>query len=143
MTADLNLTPSNDGNMIRINIPPLTSETRAQFAKQASALAEDGKVGPPASRCPSAVLHASLPCTLSYALSYASIMRLYHASLSCASVRKAMPCLAQVWVEAEAKGGGGKEGGWLACIHATVGMLVARHACATHARRCLCVRVSK
>jgi len=44
MSSDLNLTPSNDGNLIRINIPPLTTESRVQYAKQASALAEDGKV---------------------------------------------------------------------------------------------------
>jgi hypothetical protein len=30
--------------VIRINIPALTSETRAQFAKQALGVAEDGKV---------------------------------------------------------------------------------------------------
>jgi ribosome recycling factor len=46
MAADMNLTPSNDGNIVRINIPPLNSETRAQFAKQALAVAEDGKVRP-------------------------------------------------------------------------------------------------
>jgi ribosome recycling factor len=44
MAADMNLTPSNDGNIVRINIPALNSETRAQFAKQALAVAEDGKV---------------------------------------------------------------------------------------------------
>jgi hypothetical protein len=44
MAADMNLTPSNDGNIVRINVPPLNSETRAQFAKQALAVAEDGKV---------------------------------------------------------------------------------------------------
>ena len=44
LKSELNLTPSNDGATIRINIPPLTTETRAQFAKQASSVAEDGKV---------------------------------------------------------------------------------------------------
>ncbi|MGB1601588.1 MAG: ribosome recycling factor [Promethearchaeia archaeon] len=44
LKSELNLTPSNDGATIRINIPPLTTETRAQFAKQANSVAEDGKV---------------------------------------------------------------------------------------------------
>jgi len=44
MSADMNLTPNSDGTVIRINIPSLTTETRAQFAKQASAVGEDGKV---------------------------------------------------------------------------------------------------
>lgn len=43
-TADLNLTPNNDGNVIRVNIPPLTEERRKDLAKQAKAMAEDGKV---------------------------------------------------------------------------------------------------
>lgn len=42
--ADLNLTPNNDGNVIRINIPPLTEDRRKDLAKQAKTISEDGKV---------------------------------------------------------------------------------------------------
>ncbi|MGD1902308.1 MAG: ribosome recycling factor [Geitlerinemataceae cyanobacterium] len=42
--SDLGLTPNNDGKVIRLNIPPLTSERRKQLAKQASGYAEEGKV---------------------------------------------------------------------------------------------------
>lgn len=42
--SDLGLTPSNDGQIIRLNIPPLTSERRKEFAKMASKLAEEGRV---------------------------------------------------------------------------------------------------
>lgn len=37
-TSGLNLTPNNDGNVIRINIPPLTEERRKELAKQVSSL---------------------------------------------------------------------------------------------------------
>jgi len=43
-TSDLGLTPNNDGKLIRLNIPQLTAERRKDFAKQASKMAEDGKV---------------------------------------------------------------------------------------------------
>lgn len=44
-TADLNLTPSNDGSgVIRINIPPITEERRKELAKQAKVISDDGKV---------------------------------------------------------------------------------------------------
>ena len=43
-TSDLNLTPTNDGQIIRINIPPLTEERRKELVKQSKALGEDGKV---------------------------------------------------------------------------------------------------
>lgn len=33
-TSGLNLTPNNDGNIIRINIPPLTEERRKELVKQ-------------------------------------------------------------------------------------------------------------
>lgn len=42
--ANLGLTPQNDGEIIRINIPPLTEERRKEMVKRAKALGEDGKV---------------------------------------------------------------------------------------------------
>lgn len=42
--SDIGLTPSNDGQIIRLNIPPLTSERRKEFVKMAGKLAEEGKV---------------------------------------------------------------------------------------------------
>ena len=42
--ANLGLTPQNDGELIRINIPPLTEERRKELVKQAKSLGEDTKV---------------------------------------------------------------------------------------------------
>jgi ribosome recycling factor len=42
--SDLGLTPSNDGQLIRLNIPPLTSDRRKEFVKMAAKMAEEGKV---------------------------------------------------------------------------------------------------
>ena len=42
--SDLGLNPSNDGTVIRINIPPLTEERRHELAKLVKKLAEEGKV---------------------------------------------------------------------------------------------------
>ncbi|MCM3713225.1 ribosome recycling factor [Halalkalibacter oceani] len=42
--ADLGLTPSNDGTIIRISIPPLTEERRKELAKLVKRAAEDAKV---------------------------------------------------------------------------------------------------
>jgi len=42
--SDVGLTPNNDGSIIRLNIPPLTSERRQEFVKLASKYAEEGKV---------------------------------------------------------------------------------------------------
>ncbi|TMW73237.1 ribosome recycling factor [Alteribacter natronophilus] len=42
--ADLGLTPSNDGNIIRITIPALTEERRAELVKLVRRYAEDAKV---------------------------------------------------------------------------------------------------
>ena len=42
--ANLGVTPQNDGEIIRINIPPLTEERRRDLVKQVKALAEDTKV---------------------------------------------------------------------------------------------------
>lgn len=42
--ANLGITPMNDGEVVRITIPPLTEERRKDLAKQAKAVAEDAKV---------------------------------------------------------------------------------------------------
>lgn len=42
--ANLGLTPMNDGEMIRINIPALTEERRRDLVKQAKHLGEEAKV---------------------------------------------------------------------------------------------------
>ncbi len=42
--SDVGLTPNNDGNVIRLNIPPLTNERRKELVKLASKMAEEGKV---------------------------------------------------------------------------------------------------
>ena len=44
-SSDLGLTPTNDGKVIRISIPPLTEERRKEMVKQVGKLAEDHKVG--------------------------------------------------------------------------------------------------
>jgi len=43
-TSELSLNPSNDGKVIRINIPPLTEERRKDLVKQAKSMAENAKV---------------------------------------------------------------------------------------------------
>lgn len=42
--SDLGLTPNNDGQVIRLNIPPLTAERRKELVKLVGKLAEEGKV---------------------------------------------------------------------------------------------------
>ena len=42
--ADIGLTPNNDGNIIRINIPPLTEDRRKDLLKQCKQIGEEGKV---------------------------------------------------------------------------------------------------
>jgi len=42
--ADLGFNPQNDGNVIRINVPPLTEERRKEFVKLCKKYAEEGKV---------------------------------------------------------------------------------------------------
>ncbi|MEH2253401.1 ribosome recycling factor [Nostoc sp.] len=42
--SDVGLTPNNDGSVIRLNIPPLTSDRRKEFVKMASKYAEEGRV---------------------------------------------------------------------------------------------------
>ncbi|MBD2294141.1 ribosome recycling factor [Anabaena sphaerica FACHB-251] len=43
--SDIGITPSNDGSVIRLNIPPLTSDRRKEFVKMAAKYAEEGRVG--------------------------------------------------------------------------------------------------
>ena len=42
--AELGLTPQNDGEVIRINVPPLTEERRKEYVKVAKKFAEEAKV---------------------------------------------------------------------------------------------------
>jgi ribosome recycling factor len=44
LKSDLGLTPSNDGSVIRITIPPLTEERRRELAKLVKKYSEDAKV---------------------------------------------------------------------------------------------------
>jgi ribosome recycling factor len=43
-SADLGLNPSNDGNIIRVPIPPLTEERRKEMVRYVHKLAEEGRV---------------------------------------------------------------------------------------------------
>ena len=42
--ANLGLTPMNDGEFVRINIPPLTEERRRDLVKRVKSLGEDAKI---------------------------------------------------------------------------------------------------
>jgi ribosome recycling factor len=44
MESDLGLTPSNDGNVIRLSIPELTEERRRELVKIVHGVAEEGRV---------------------------------------------------------------------------------------------------
>jgi ribosome recycling factor len=44
INSGLGLNPQNDGEIVRLNIPPLTEERRKQLVKQAKNEAENGKV---------------------------------------------------------------------------------------------------
>jgi len=44
MSADLGLNPMNDGNVIRVPIPPLNEERRREYVKLLHKMAEEGKV---------------------------------------------------------------------------------------------------
>lgn len=44
MESGLGLTPTNDGTVIRINIPSLTEDRRKEMLKQCKAMGEEGKV---------------------------------------------------------------------------------------------------
>src|SRR5213594_4911148 len=45
LASDLGLTPSNDGQIIRIPLPPLTEERRKELVKVVHRFAEEGRVG--------------------------------------------------------------------------------------------------
>src|SRR5919199_1772474 len=45
LESDIGLTPSNDGNLIRLVIPELTEERRKDLAKVVRRIAEEGRVG--------------------------------------------------------------------------------------------------
>jgi len=44
MTADIGVTPSNDGEVIRLILPELTEDRRKEFVKQARGMSEKSKV---------------------------------------------------------------------------------------------------
>ena len=44
LTADLGLNPANDGNLIRVPIPPLNEERRKEYVKLLHQMAEEGRV---------------------------------------------------------------------------------------------------
>ncbi len=44
MVADLGLNPANDGNIIRIPIPPLNEERRKEYVKLLHKMAEEGRI---------------------------------------------------------------------------------------------------
>jgi ribosome recycling factor len=43
-SSDLGITPSNDGNVIRLSFPPLTEERRREMVKVVHQRAEDGRI---------------------------------------------------------------------------------------------------
>ncbi len=44
MVANIGLTPSNNGEQIRLNIPPLTEERRKELVKQIKGEAENARI---------------------------------------------------------------------------------------------------
>lgn len=44
MSADLGLNPANDGNIIRVPIPPLNEERRKEYVKLLHKMAEEGRI---------------------------------------------------------------------------------------------------
>ena len=45
MAANLGLNPDNNGELIRINVPPLTEERRKELVKFVKKLVEDARIG--------------------------------------------------------------------------------------------------
>lgn len=45
INANIGITPANDGEIIRLSIPPLTEERRKELVKKAKHFAEESKVG--------------------------------------------------------------------------------------------------
>lgn len=45
LRADLGMTPQNDGNVVRLPVPPLTEDRRKEMVKQIKKIAEEAKVG--------------------------------------------------------------------------------------------------
>lgn len=43
-TSDLGINPNNDGSVIRLVFPPMTSERRSELAKEVHKMAEEGKI---------------------------------------------------------------------------------------------------
>ncbi len=44
LVSDIGINPQNDGNIIRLNFPPLTEERRKELVKDVRRVSEDGKV---------------------------------------------------------------------------------------------------
>lgn len=44
LQANIGLTPNNDGKVVRLNIPPLTEDSRKEIVKRAHGIAEEGRV---------------------------------------------------------------------------------------------------
>ena len=44
LAANIGLTPSNDGKVVRLHIPTLTEETRKEVVKKAHGIAEEGRI---------------------------------------------------------------------------------------------------
>lgn len=44
LQANIGLTPSNDGAIVRLNLPPMSEQTRKDMVKRAHAAAEEGRV---------------------------------------------------------------------------------------------------
>jgi ribosome recycling factor len=44
MKSNLGITPSNDGKLIRLSIPPLSQEGRQELAKLVNKMSEEGRV---------------------------------------------------------------------------------------------------
>ncbi len=44
LASDIGITPTNDGKVVRLSIPPLTDERREELIKIVKKMAEDGKV---------------------------------------------------------------------------------------------------